>query len=763
MGSYQQIGKSSFQPAKVSPNPSLQRKHHQLPLQQQGGQTLEEMRISRANAERIGDHLSIFSKLTPPQPMQTKLAIGEVGDKYEQEADAVAAEVVKKINAPGAPETPNEGNNNIQNPGVIQPKLQLKGEGQGGKASSEIESKINSAKGGGQSLTPDLQAKMGEAMGADFSGVKVHTNTEADQLNRSLQAKAFATGQDVFFRQGAYAPQSQEGQELIAHELTHVVQQGGAGVQKKTQKVSRKEVATPKSEVLTHLQSLRVNRNHDTSIYRKEIEKFKRENSINDDIFPVKEEQANNTLVYQELENSQQSMTPPILIAQGHVTNLAPTDPRQDTYREQQRVEAINLITSHAQEIINAGVNYEVDPRAIAGAILWEALENPYDDGVLEPNYRPENLRNGPGKVHVFNYRRPDQLSEAEKVEMAGLVPQIFQLPRLAQVPERWERLQQPGYAIVYIAAIMSRHASDYQAQGFYIRNNPGVLCTLYQGGNSEGRAANKARERESVVREGGDPSSVQPQAADEMGPWVEDNLSYIQALIRQGANDSSVTTGEGRFEQYMDIGYRADTQGDYHTALINFGRAIVERPGNEYALRAINNVKGKLFERHMNIGYRADTQGDYHTALINFERALRYRPANNYAVEARNNMRDKLFTEKMEDGYARDAEGDFFQALTLFTDALKFRPGNEYALRAIRNMERKLQENGTPLWGGYTQVMNIGYSADAQGDYHTALINFRRALIERPGDEYALGAIRNVEGKLYTQQMERGYAFIGM
>ncbi len=274
MGSYQQIGKSSFQPAKVSPNPSLQRKHHQLPLQQQGGQTLEEMRISRANAERIGDHLSIFSKLTPPQPVQTKLAIGEVGDKYEQEADAVAAEVVKKINAPSAPETPNEGNNNIQGKGVIQPKLQLNGGEQGGEASSEIEGKINSAKGSGQSLAPDLQAKMGEAMGADFSGVKVHTNTEADQLNRSLQAKAFATGQDVFFRQGAYAPQSEEGQELIAHELTHVVQQGGAGLQKKSQEVSRKEVATPKSEVLTHLQSLRGKGNHDTSIYRKEIKQL---------------------------------------------------------------------------------------------------------------------------------------------------------------------------------------------------------------------------------------------------------------------------------------------------------------------------------------------------------------------------------------------------------------------------------------------------------------------------------------------------------
>jgi Domain of unknown function (DUF4157) len=66
---------------------------------------------------------------------------------------------------------------------------------------------------------------MGQAMGTDFSRVRVHTDGQSDRLNRSIQAKAFTTGQDVFFRQGAYNPGSRGGQELIAHELTHVVQQ----------------------------------------------------------------------------------------------------------------------------------------------------------------------------------------------------------------------------------------------------------------------------------------------------------------------------------------------------------------------------------------------------------------------------------------------------------------------------------------------------------------------------------------------------------
>jgi hypothetical protein len=97
----------------------------------------------------------------------------------------------------------------------------------GGEASTDLESAINSARGGGQLLDEGLQRSIGQAMGADFSKVKVHTDTRADQLNQSIQARAFTTGQDVFFRQGEYNPGSRGGQELLAHELTHVVQQNG--------------------------------------------------------------------------------------------------------------------------------------------------------------------------------------------------------------------------------------------------------------------------------------------------------------------------------------------------------------------------------------------------------------------------------------------------------------------------------------------------------------------------------------------------------
>lgn len=91
-------------------------------------------------------------------------------------------------------------------------------------------SRINSARGGGQALDGGMQEQMGSAMGHDFSNVRVHTSGESDQLNQDLGAKAFTTGQDVFFRDGAYNPNSGSGQELIAHELTHVVQQSSGAV-----------------------------------------------------------------------------------------------------------------------------------------------------------------------------------------------------------------------------------------------------------------------------------------------------------------------------------------------------------------------------------------------------------------------------------------------------------------------------------------------------------------------------------------------------
>lgn len=97
----------------------------------------------------------------------------------------------------------------------------------------EVEQTIQQARGGGQALDSNVRAQMEPAFKADFGSVRVHTDGQADNLNRSLSARAFATGQDIFFKQGEYSPGSSSGRELLAHELTHVVQQNGDAVQTK--------------------------------------------------------------------------------------------------------------------------------------------------------------------------------------------------------------------------------------------------------------------------------------------------------------------------------------------------------------------------------------------------------------------------------------------------------------------------------------------------------------------------------------------------
>ena len=97
-----------------------------------------------------------------------------------------------------------------------------------GDIDPEIERTIHGARGGGHALDSGVRARMEPAFKADFGGVRVHTDSRADTLNRSLRARAFTTGQDIFFKQGEYRPGSSSGRELLAHELTHVAQQEDA-------------------------------------------------------------------------------------------------------------------------------------------------------------------------------------------------------------------------------------------------------------------------------------------------------------------------------------------------------------------------------------------------------------------------------------------------------------------------------------------------------------------------------------------------------
>lgn len=169
------------------------------------------------------DTYMTFSK--PNSSVQPKLTIGQPNDKYEQEADRVAAQVVQQIHSPQKTEekpVQRVFSHSSDSSAVQRHSSTVE------TVSSEFETSLDRSRSGGSSLSPQVKEQMESAMGADFSGVKVHTDNRSDQLNRSIQAKAFTTGNDIFFQQGAYQPNTITGQTLLAHELTHTIQQGAA-------------------------------------------------------------------------------------------------------------------------------------------------------------------------------------------------------------------------------------------------------------------------------------------------------------------------------------------------------------------------------------------------------------------------------------------------------------------------------------------------------------------------------------------------------
>jgi hypothetical protein len=96
------------------------------------------------------------------------------------------------------------------------------------EAGPDLQQKLNSTKGSGTALPEGARSSFESALGADFSGVKIHTGTDAVQMNKALGAHAFTHGSDIYFNSGKFDPSSSAGKHLLAHELTHTIQQGSA-------------------------------------------------------------------------------------------------------------------------------------------------------------------------------------------------------------------------------------------------------------------------------------------------------------------------------------------------------------------------------------------------------------------------------------------------------------------------------------------------------------------------------------------------------
>ncbi|MGM9475507.1 eCIS core domain-containing protein [Pedobacter sp. GSP4] len=115
---------------------------------------------------------------------------------------------------------------------IDQPKvLQAKSESAsaaGGTAPASVQSGISATRGGGTTLPGHISSDLGSKMGADFSGVRIHDTSHAAKMNDSINARAFTVGNNIYFNKGEYNPNSQGGKFLLAHELTHTMQQGAS-------------------------------------------------------------------------------------------------------------------------------------------------------------------------------------------------------------------------------------------------------------------------------------------------------------------------------------------------------------------------------------------------------------------------------------------------------------------------------------------------------------------------------------------------------
>lgn len=173
--------------------------------------------------------------------VQPKLTVGVPDDVYEQEADRVADEVMRispsndstfaqidpPHNEPSIQRQDREDDEELVQTKLTEGTLQLKADTNATPdIEPGIEARIHALQGGGVPLSPAERAFFEPRFGHDFSQVRIHASPEAAESARAVNAQAFTVGRDVVFGAGAYAPESGSGRRLIAHELTHVIQQG---------------------------------------------------------------------------------------------------------------------------------------------------------------------------------------------------------------------------------------------------------------------------------------------------------------------------------------------------------------------------------------------------------------------------------------------------------------------------------------------------------------------------------------------------------
>ena len=207
--------------------------------------------FSKKNSDKKDSKNSFF---------QAKLSVNEPDDKHEKEADSIADAVVNKKTAAPVPQQKNissiqrlatsmedeklstndermKHDKDIQRAAAPEKEKEKKvqkeaGTGIASTASPALSSKIESTAGKGSPLPKNTLQEMNTSFGSDFGNVNIHNDSESAGMNKELNAHAFTHGSDIYFNSGKYDTNSSEGKKLLAHELTHTIQQGGAAIQR---------------------------------------------------------------------------------------------------------------------------------------------------------------------------------------------------------------------------------------------------------------------------------------------------------------------------------------------------------------------------------------------------------------------------------------------------------------------------------------------------------------------------------------------------
>lgn len=276
------------------------------------------------------------------------------------------------------------------------------------------------------------------------------------------------------------------------------------------------------------------------------------------------------------------------------------------------------------------------------------------------------------------------------------------------------------------------------------------------------------------------------------LGLAIATTVSPVQAQAPTSTTPPPTTEimrpGESPYNYYMRLGYAAAQRKAYQMASLHFRNALFEKPRDRDATVAYWNMHDAInkqadspnqtqpeseYDRYMEIGYDATEEGNYQTALINFERALSERPGDSFAMQAARNVKTFIqrgqgknpvaqgtlpnfypgelpYDRYMRLGYAAIQRQAHRIAADHFRSALNFRPNDRQATIAYWNAVdvvkggKRESQDASPE-SAYDRYMRLGYDASERGAYEQALRRFQKALEERPKDQYATQAIRNV------------------